>query len=50
MKAGPSPRRHRSNKDPGGRVCVAVVYPGPAREGMASLALHSIHQLVSAQM
>jgi radical SAM superfamily enzyme YgiQ (UPF0313 family) len=28
-------------------VSVAVVYPGPAREGMASLALHGIHQLVN---
>jgi radical SAM superfamily enzyme YgiQ (UPF0313 family) len=34
-------------KDPGGRLSVAVVYPGPAREGMASLALHGIHQLVN---
>lgn len=47
MKPGPSSQRRRSVKDPGGRVRVAVVYPGPAREGMASLALHGIHQLVN---
>lgn len=28
-------------------MSVAVVYPGPAGEGMASLALHGIHQLVN---
>ena len=47
MKPGSSSPRRRAVKDPGGRVSVAVVYPGPAREGMASLALHGIHQLVN---
>jgi len=47
MKPGPSSERRHTGKDPGGRVGVAVVYPGPAREGMASLALHGIHQLVN---
>ena len=47
MKPGRSSRRKRPNVDPGGRVSVAVVYPGAAREGMASLALHGIHQMVS---
>jgi radical SAM superfamily enzyme YgiQ (UPF0313 family) len=47
MKPGSSSERRRSVKDPGGRLSVAVVYLGPAREGMASLALHKIHQLVN---
>jgi radical SAM superfamily enzyme YgiQ (UPF0313 family) len=49
MKPGRSSHRQheQGSKDPGGRVSVAVIYPGPAREGMASLALHGIHQLVS---
>jgi len=47
MKPGSSSPNRPSGKDPGGRVSVAVVYPGPAREGMASLALHGIHQLVN---
>jgi hypothetical protein len=47
MKPGRSSRRQNYRKDPGGRVSVAVVYPGPAREGMASLALHGIHQMVN---
>jgi radical SAM superfamily enzyme YgiQ (UPF0313 family) len=48
MKPGTSSPSRRCKTDPGGRISVAVVYPGPAREGMASLALHGIHQLVNA--
>ena len=47
MKPGRSSHQQHLKKDPGGRLSVAVVYPGQAREGMASLALHGIHQLVS---